>query len=73
MHGTYFQEETARSLCAQTTPYQLAQFVIQKDIAAVGKLVGVEWASVILDRFRTLTELHALEVIDKPLKPIIKF
>ncbi len=74
MHGTYFQEEAATALCEQTTPYELAQLIANKDVASIAKIasIGTAWAAQILGQLQRLTQLHELEVISKPPKPVIK-
>ena len=72
MRGTYFQEETARELCSKTTPHQLAELVATRDRAGLVALIGASWADELINRFSILSSLHALEVADKPPKPIIK-
>jgi DNA repair ATPase RecN len=74
MHGTYFQEDTASAFCEHTTPCELAQLVANKDVASIAGIanIGGNWAAEILGRFQTLTQLHALEVISKPPKPVIR-
>jgi hypothetical protein len=72
MRGTYFQEETARDLCSRLTPQQLAEFVAIRDITGLASIVGDSWARELVNRFSVLASLHALEVADKPPKPIIK-
>jgi hypothetical protein len=72
MHGTYFQDDAARSLCLQTTPAALADLIRNSDIKQLEALVGINFVPHVLQRFRVLQNLHSLEVVAKPEKPVIK-
>lgn len=72
MQGTYFQQDTARTLCTTTTPLELAALVRNSDEKGIARLVGDVWAPQVLKNLGILRSLHALEVVDKPEKPIIK-
>lgn len=72
MRGTYFQEEAVRELCAKITPGELARCVAGRDVPAVAKVVSENWANELINRFQTQSVFHALEIVSKPPKPIIK-
>lgn len=74
MHGTYFQEETASSFCSQVTPQKLCELVSNADVDGIARMSGVDdrWAREIVKQFQRLTHLHSLEVMWKPLRPVIK-
>jgi hypothetical protein len=72
MHGTYFQDDAARGLCLKTTPTQLSDFLRSHDVKQLEGIVGATFAPQVLQRFRVLQDLHALEVVAKPEKPVIK-
>jgi DNA repair ATPase RecN len=72
MQGTYFQEDVARVMCAKTHPLDLAAYIQNGDEAGIAKLVGDSWVPQVLKAFQILKNLHALEVIAKPEKPVIK-
>jgi DNA repair exonuclease SbcCD ATPase subunit len=73
MQGTYFQEDTARAFCARLSPGQLAGFARSNDLQSISAAgVGNDWARQILDRLRVLSNLHQLEVISVPEKPVFK-
>lgn len=73
MQGSWYQEESVDKLCAGATPERIAQLVAARDVRELTKLpgVGANWAQAIVDRFQTLTHLHALEVLWKPPRPTI--
>jgi hypothetical protein len=74
LHGTYFQDDSIAMLCSETTPEHLAALVSAADTAAIANLRGVASGKAwqVLERFRPLVVLHALEVMWKEPCPIIK-
>lgn len=74
MQGSYLQEDLIDRFCLNCTPQDLASLIRAQDIQAIAKIgnIGAQWAPPIAERFRVLTNLHALEVIDKPPRPVIK-
>lgn len=72
MHGTYFQDDAARALCLKTKPAELAALVRNADVKELDSLFGSNFAPQALQRFRVLQNLHSLEVVAKPEKPVIK-
>jgi DNA repair exonuclease SbcCD ATPase subunit len=73
MQGTYFQEESARAFCFQILPAELAEIVRKNQMAALAtKGLEVRWAMEIINRFKTLTRLHELEVLWKQPCPVSK-
>jgi hypothetical protein len=72
MHGSYYTEEAANSFCLNTTPADLARWIRLNDRASLEAVCGPAWASQILERGAALTQLHKLEMIAKPPRPIIK-
>lgn len=72
MHGTYFQDDAARQLCLRTTPAELADLFRSSDLKQLEVLAGSTFAPQLLQRFRVLQNLHAVEVVAKPEKPVIK-
>lgn len=72
MHGSHFKDEAARALCELVTPSQLAQIVVSPDATQLQNIVGAAWAPEMKRRFSVLTELHKLEIVEKPPKPVIK-
>lgn len=73
MHGSYFNEEQARRFCASTTPLAVANAVRQKDVAAIAAIAGIggQWAGEIVQRYGLLENLHRLETIAKPARPLL--
>lgn len=74
MHGSHFPEEAASRLCAATTPVELAEHVRSSDVGAIAQLgeIGERWAQEFVGRFRVIENLHRLEVMDKPPRPVIR-
>ena len=74
MHGTYFPEESARSMCAPLSPSELADFVRKGNIKNISTAAQIDskWATEIMARFRLIENLHRLEIVCKPALPIIK-
>jgi hypothetical protein len=74
MHGSFFRENAAASLCTNITPRALAQLVLEGRAADIAAKCQVDpgWANVLVERFRCATNLHRLQVTDKPLKPVFK-
>jgi hypothetical protein len=72
MHGTYLQEEAARSLCSKVSPPELAEIMHTSDTRRLEALLGPNFGPQMLQRFRILQNLHALEVVAKPARPVIK-
>jgi hypothetical protein len=73
MQGTYFKEDTARQLCSSVRPEELADLLRNRDTKAIGQVPGcANWGEEIPRRFGDLTSIHALEVLPKQPKPIIK-
>ena len=74
MQGTYFQADAAARLCSTATPEELVRLVEDQNVKKLGTLAGIgrEWAEAILRRFHTIENLHRLETIAKPPRPVIK-
>lgn len=72
MHGSHYQDETAKDLCRTTSPQQLASLVAEEDLEGLADAVGAGWEQTFYDRFRMLKSRYRLEVTSKPAKPIIK-
>jgi hypothetical protein len=74
MHGTYFQEESADTLCFAITPQQLADLVRKGLPDEITKDTGIaqNWSKAIVEKFRSLTQLHKLEMLWKCPRPVIK-
>ena len=72
MRGTYFQEDAARNLTTKLSAAELVELVRKSDQTALEAVVGGTFASPIISKFRILQNLHALEVVSLPDKPVIK-
>jgi len=73
MHGTWFQEEAARAVCEKTTPAALAALVRANDQAGLASATGLEnrWPGSLVERLGSEKQLHELEVMNKPPRPVI--
>ena len=74
MHGTYFQDETANTLCSAMTPQELAEFVERGSVDEITTKSSVtpNWSIQIVQQFQVLAHLHRLQTIWKPPLPVIK-
>ncbi len=76
MQGTNFRKETAHSLCEQLSPQELVEIVGSQDSERLAELIGggarKDWAPHLLERLGQLSNLHKLEVVSKPAKPVIE-
>jgi hypothetical protein len=69
-----FNDEAIREMCEATTPKELATAVEGQNETDVARLCGGDSsrAREICRRFGVLAQLHRLEVINKPPRPVIK-
>ncbi len=73
MHGTYFPDALAATMCAHLDPPQLAQLLLNQDIDHLVSLGGLsrEWATRMCEKLRYYNTLHTLECMWKPPCPVI--
>jgi hypothetical protein len=73
MHGTYFQDEHARTFCQRISPQELAEHVRLHDCAGLAAKVGLslDWSTKICNQLGPLETLHRLEGLWKTPRPEI--
>jgi hypothetical protein len=72
MHGTYMQDDVIRAGCEKISPSDLAKHVRDGNEGGISSVFGPAWGVPVINKFRELRNLHALEIVAKPDKPVIK-